>query len=44
MAEKLEVGKLAIDFTLTDVHNHKVSLLDYIGHKSVVLVFNRGFA
>ena len=33
----------APDFTLTDFRGKTVRLADFLGHKHVVLVFNRGF-
>ncbi len=35
---------LATDFELVDTHGNAIRLSDYRGKKSVVLVFNRGFA
>jgi cytochrome oxidase Cu insertion factor (SCO1/SenC/PrrC family) len=39
----LRVGERAPDFTLPDASGHPVSLADYRGKKSVVLVFYRGY-
>ena len=39
----LEQTILAPDFTLNTAEGQAVSLSDYDGQKSVVLVFNRGF-
>jgi peroxiredoxin len=36
--------ELAPDFALADTKGQTVSLSDYRGRKSVVLVFNRGFS
>jgi peroxiredoxin len=42
MAEILE-GTRAPNFTLTDTLGRSVSLSDYLGHKHLVLILNRGF-
>jgi hypothetical protein len=39
----LRVGERAPDFTLPDASGRRVSLADYRGKKSVVLVFYRGY-
>jgi peroxiredoxin len=40
---RVEVNQRAPDFTLPDYRGRPVSLSDYAGRKSVLLVFNRGF-
>jgi len=40
--ERIKVGQPAPDFTLEDMDGKKISLSDYRGKKSVVLVFYRG--
>jgi peroxiredoxin (alkyl hydroperoxide reductase subunit C) len=41
---KVELNAEAPNFTLKDFEGNEVSLTDFRGEKSVVLVFNRGFA
>jgi cytochrome oxidase Cu insertion factor (SCO1/SenC/PrrC family) len=41
--ERVKVGSLAPDFTLPDERSKPVTLSDYRGRKSVVLVFYRGY-
>jgi cytochrome oxidase Cu insertion factor (SCO1/SenC/PrrC family) len=41
--ERVKVGQPAPDFTLEDVDGNKVTLADFRGKKSVVLVFYRGY-
>ncbi len=40
--ERVKVGQTAPDFTLTNMDGRPISLSDYRGKKSVVLVFYRG--
>jgi cytochrome oxidase Cu insertion factor (SCO1/SenC/PrrC family) len=40
--ERIKLGQPAPDFTLENVDGTKISLSDYRGKKSVVLVFYRG--
>ena len=40
--ERVKTGAAAPDFTLEDLHGEAVTLSDYRGNKSVVLVFYRG--
>ncbi len=40
--DRVQVGELAPDFTLTALNGPAVSLSDYRGEKNVVLVFYRG--
>lgn len=40
--ERVKVGQSAPDFTLTNMDGKPISLSDYRGKKSVVLVFYRG--
>ena len=40
---KFDENQTAPDFTLEDYTGQPVSLSDYRYHKSIVLVFNRGF-
>jgi cytochrome oxidase Cu insertion factor (SCO1/SenC/PrrC family) len=40
--DRINVGQRAPDFTLENVDGTKISLSDYRGKKSVVLVFYRG--
>lgn len=44
MERKNLVGSKAIDFTLSDVNGHPVSLSEIYSQKNIYLVFNRGFA
>ena len=41
--ERVKVGQPAPDFTLEDVNEKNISLSDFRGKKSVVLVFYRGY-
>src|SRR5215471_11132002 len=41
--ERIKVGQPAPDFTLEDVNGKNVSLSEFRGKKSVVLVFYRGY-
>jgi cytochrome oxidase Cu insertion factor (SCO1/SenC/PrrC family) len=41
--ERVRVGQPAPDFTLEDVNEKNISLSDFRGKKSVVLVFYRGY-
>ncbi len=41
LAEELMAGKMAPDFTVTNMQGEKVKLSDFTGEKSVVLVFSR---
>jgi cytochrome oxidase Cu insertion factor (SCO1/SenC/PrrC family) len=41
--ERVKVGQPAPDFALEDVNGKSVSLSDFRGKKSVVLVFYRGY-
>jgi cytochrome oxidase Cu insertion factor (SCO1/SenC/PrrC family) len=41
--ERVKVGQPAPDFTLEDVGGNKITLSDFRGKKSVVLVFYRGY-
>jgi cytochrome oxidase Cu insertion factor (SCO1/SenC/PrrC family) len=41
--ERVKVGQPAPDFTLEDMYGKKISLSDFRGKKSVVLVFYRGY-
>jgi cytochrome oxidase Cu insertion factor (SCO1/SenC/PrrC family) len=41
--ERIKVGQPAPDFALEDVNGKSVSLSDFRGKKSVVLVFYRGY-
>jgi cytochrome oxidase Cu insertion factor (SCO1/SenC/PrrC family) len=41
--ERVKVGQPAPDFTLEDVDGNKITLSDFRGKKSVVLVFYRGY-
>jgi cytochrome oxidase Cu insertion factor (SCO1/SenC/PrrC family) len=41
--ERVKVGQSAPDFTLEDVDGKNISLSDFRGKKSVVLVFYRGY-
>jgi len=41
--ERIKVGQPAPDFILEDVNGRNVSLSDFRGKKSVVLVFYRGY-
>jgi cytochrome oxidase Cu insertion factor (SCO1/SenC/PrrC family) len=41
--ERIKTGQPAPDFTLEDVNGKNVSLSDFRGKKSVVLVFYRGY-
>jgi len=41
--ERIKVGQPAPDFTLEDVAGKNVSLSEFRGKKSVVLVFYRGY-
>jgi cytochrome oxidase Cu insertion factor (SCO1/SenC/PrrC family) len=40
--ERIKVGEPAPDFTLENVDGTKISLSDFRGQKSVILVFYRG--
>jgi cytochrome oxidase Cu insertion factor (SCO1/SenC/PrrC family) len=41
--DRVKVGDTAPDFTLEDADGNQISLSDYRGKKSVVLVFYRGY-
>jgi cytochrome oxidase Cu insertion factor (SCO1/SenC/PrrC family) len=41
--ERVKVGQPAPDFTLEDTEGNKITLSDFRGKKSVVLVFYRGY-
>jgi cytochrome oxidase Cu insertion factor (SCO1/SenC/PrrC family) len=41
--ERVKVGQPAPDFTLEDIDGNKITLSDFRGKKSVVLVFYRGY-
>ena len=41
--ERVKPGQPAPDFTLEDMNGNKISLSDFRGQKSVVLVFYRGY-
>lgn len=41
--ERIKVGQPAPDFILEDANGTKISLADFRGKKSVVLVFYRGY-
>jgi cytochrome oxidase Cu insertion factor (SCO1/SenC/PrrC family) len=41
--KRVKVGEPAADFTLEDAEGKKISLSDFRGKKSVVLVFYRGY-
>jgi cytochrome oxidase Cu insertion factor (SCO1/SenC/PrrC family) len=41
--DRIKVGETAPDFTLEDAEGKPISLSDYRGKKSVVLVFYRGY-
>jgi cytochrome oxidase Cu insertion factor (SCO1/SenC/PrrC family) len=41
--ERVKVGQLAPDFSLEDVDGKPLTLSDFRGKKSVVLVFYRGY-
>lgn len=43
MSRKVQLNKLAPDFTLPDFNGNDVTLSGFKGQKNVVLVFNRGF-
>lgn len=43
MGKRVELNKLAPDFTLQDFQGNQVALSDYRGKKNLLLVFNRGF-
>jgi cytochrome oxidase Cu insertion factor (SCO1/SenC/PrrC family) len=41
--DRIKVGDVAPDFTLEDADGKQITLSDYRGKKSVVLVFYRGY-
>ena len=41
--DRIKVGQAAPDFTLEDSDGKAISLSDFLGKKSVVLVFYRGY-
>jgi cytochrome oxidase Cu insertion factor (SCO1/SenC/PrrC family) len=41
--ERVKVGQPAPDFTLEDMNGKEITLSDFRGKKSVVLVFYRGY-
>jgi len=41
---RVALNEIAPDFSLQDYHGNLVHLADFRGRKSVLLVFNRGFA
>ena len=43
MSNRIQLDKLAPDFSLTDANGQKVSLADFKHKANVLLVFNRGF-
>lgn len=41
--DKVACNTPAPAFTLTDFNGNRVALVDFLGRKNVLLVFNRGF-
>ena len=43
MNNRIQIDQPAPDFTLADLHGHKIRLTDFNNKSNVLLVFNRGF-
>jgi peroxiredoxin len=44
MKKESLIGRLPVNFSLTDTQGNIVKLEDFRGKRNVILVFNRGFA